>query len=220
MAHPPDQHSDLTFRQFIEIVRGCSKGIKLDFKSLDSVKPCLEYLNKMELNLPVILNADIFQGENSPQVNIDPDKFLRTCIAEYPNGVLSLGWTTKPCTYSTYTRQNVRQAVDICQKYKLECVHFALRLSWSTRSIDNLLLLHEMTNCSFTFWSHENDCLTSLETLFLFRHFFDKKYVFYDLPSELVTYFNKNKNEYEIILLKSSDNLIRSYFSNERMVTR
>ena len=215
MAHPPDQYSDLTFREFIEMVRGCSKGIKLDFKSQDSIKPCLEYLNKMDLNLPVILNADIFQGDNSPQVNIDPDNFLHTCITQYPKGVLSLGWTTKPCTSSIYTYQNVRQAADICQKYKLNNFHFAVRLSWSARSISNLLLLHQLTNCSFTIWSHANDQLASLDTLLLFRYFFDKKFVFYDLPSEYLTYINKNKNEYEIILFKSSDNLIMSYFSTK-----
>ncbi|RNA27924.1 hypothetical protein BpHYR1_028656 [Brachionus plicatilis] len=216
MAHPPLDHSDLTFREFVQKALTCAKGLKLDFKSQDSIRPCLAYLNTMDLALPVILNADIFQGSNSPQVKIDADMFVRTCTAEYPRGVLSLGWTTRPSSHAAYTWQNVQQAADICERFRLSNVHFAVRLAWSVRSIDKLVRLHELTNCSFTIWSHDSDKLASCETLLLFRHFFDEKFMFYDLPVQLISYLSMNKNEYRTILQKSSDHLIRSYVLDEK----
>lgn len=32
MAHPPDTDSDVTLREWLQEVRLCNKGIKLDFK--------------------------------------------------------------------------------------------------------------------------------------------------------------------------------------------
>jgi len=44
MAHPPYTTSDLTFSDFLKELKSTSKGLKLDFKDIEAVKPCLEEL--------------------------------------------------------------------------------------------------------------------------------------------------------------------------------
>ena len=44
MAHPPHTTSDLTFSEFLKELKSTSKGLKLDFKDIKAVKPCLEEL--------------------------------------------------------------------------------------------------------------------------------------------------------------------------------
>ena len=66
MAHPPANTSDLSLRQFLDFVleSGKKKGIKLDFKLLEVVRPSLEILDQMrdKLRMPLWLNADIVKG--------------------------------------------------------------------------------------------------------------------------------------------------------------
>jgi hypothetical protein len=44
MAHPPHTSSDLTFSEFLQQTRSSSKGLKLDFKDINALQPCLEEL--------------------------------------------------------------------------------------------------------------------------------------------------------------------------------
>lgn len=44
MAHPPHTTSDLTFSDFLRGVRLSSKGLKLDFKDINALQPCLNEL--------------------------------------------------------------------------------------------------------------------------------------------------------------------------------
>lgn len=44
MAHPPHTTSDLTFSDFLRGVRFSSKGLKLDFKDINALQPCLNEL--------------------------------------------------------------------------------------------------------------------------------------------------------------------------------
>lgn len=44
MAHPPDTQSDLTFSQWLDLVISKGKGLKLDFKTANSIEPCLKIL--------------------------------------------------------------------------------------------------------------------------------------------------------------------------------
>ena len=45
MAHPPEEESDLKFSEWLEICLTTEKGLKLDFKTNNSVEPCLKILN-------------------------------------------------------------------------------------------------------------------------------------------------------------------------------
>ncbi len=45
MAHPPDTESDLKFSEWLKLCLPSGKGLKLDFKTHNSVLPCLKSLN-------------------------------------------------------------------------------------------------------------------------------------------------------------------------------
>ena len=103
MAHPPDKTSDLTFAEFLsEVIAANSgqnkaKGIKLDFKDIESVEPCLKLLRKQarKIDFPVWLNADVLVGPgNSSTVPVDAERFLNLTQNYAPFATLSLGWTT------------------------------------------------------------------------------------------------------------------------------
>jgi hypothetical protein len=217
MAHPPDDQSDLTFKQFMQLAAPARKGIKLDFKSPSALEPCLSHLNQIQpqINFPVILNADVLQGHAAPSVKIDADTFVSTCVQFYPDGVLSIGWTTRPCDETEYTWENIREGVGLCERFGLAAdrLHFAVRLSWSLRSLDKLAYLHEKTKCGLTVWSHATDRIHPAESMLLLREYFAPHVVYYDLPEEQLDYFNANKSNYKTVLLASTSSFIRDHMS-------
>ncbi|CAF0780371.1 unnamed protein product [Brachionus calyciflorus] len=187
MGHSIEDPCDLSFESFIDISKNSKRGIKLDFKTHESLEPCLKHLKKLqnEIKMPVILNADVFQGVNCDKTLIDSNYFVQICKEYFPRGILSLGWTTKPCSTTKYTLENVQEASNLYKMFNLQDnVHFAIRLSWSTRSIEELIHLYELTKCSFTLWSHKTDTLSSVESILLFRHFFPHNKIYYDLADE------------------------------------
>ena len=107
MAHPPSTESDLTFEKFLEEIIKFNKGkrtsknkkgIKLDFKKIEAVKPCLELLQKHgdSINFPVMLNADVIVGPvDSKDTPLDGPTFLNLTQTYFPKAQLSLGWTTR-----------------------------------------------------------------------------------------------------------------------------
>lgn len=49
MAHPPNNTSDLSLEEFIEtILKNGTKGMKLDFKSIEAFNQSIEILNKFK----------------------------------------------------------------------------------------------------------------------------------------------------------------------------
>lgn len=47
MAHPPLVESDLKFSEWLNKSKASGKGLKLDFKSANSILPCLSMLNSL-----------------------------------------------------------------------------------------------------------------------------------------------------------------------------
>ncbi|XP_010724403.1 protein FAM151B [Meleagris gallopavo] len=96
MAHPPETDSDITLQEWLEEMVSTDKGIKLDFKSLDAVRPSLELLQLVKpcLDRPVWLNADVLPGPNGISAVVDAKGFLDTVTSFFPDVTLSLGWTT------------------------------------------------------------------------------------------------------------------------------
>eukprot|EP00076_Gallus_gallus_P011650 XP_004949523.1 protein FAM151B isoform X1 [Gallus gallus] len=96
MAHPPETDSDITLQEWLEEMAGTDKGIKLDFKSLDAVRPSLELLQLVKpcLERPVWLNADVLPGPNGINAVVDAEGFLEIVTSFFPDVTLSLGWTT------------------------------------------------------------------------------------------------------------------------------
>ena len=48
MAHPPQSDGLMTFTEWLRTVLGTGKGIKIDFKSIESVELCLQELNQID----------------------------------------------------------------------------------------------------------------------------------------------------------------------------
>ena len=165
MAHPPLTDSDLTFSQWLNISKSSKKGLKLDFKTWNSVEPCLKTLKSIEteVNVPVILNADILQGINSPMNIIEGALFINTCLKNYPKGALSLGWTTNNNSLGNYQWSDVYKMFQLLKNEKIlessTQLTFPVRLLWSINSINRLAWLEKFTNGSLTLWSHKTDTL-------------------------------------------------------------
>jgi hypothetical protein len=51
MAHPPHKTSDLTFSEFLKALKSTSKGLKLDFKDINALQPCLNELEAQKDNV-------------------------------------------------------------------------------------------------------------------------------------------------------------------------
>lgn len=51
MAHPPYTTSDLTFSEFLKELKSTSKGLKLDFKDINALEPCLNELETQKDNV-------------------------------------------------------------------------------------------------------------------------------------------------------------------------
>ncbi|XP_043967592.1 protein FAM151B isoform X3 [Gambusia affinis] len=96
MAHPPDTDSDITLKEWLEKVKMTSKGIKLDFKSLEAVSPSLALLEDLlaEPERPLWINADILSGPSGRTAPVDFQAFLSLVSSLPAQTVLSLGWTT------------------------------------------------------------------------------------------------------------------------------
>ncbi len=51
MAHPPYTTSDLTFSDFLKELKSTNKGLKLDFKDINALQPCLNELETQKDNV-------------------------------------------------------------------------------------------------------------------------------------------------------------------------
>jgi hypothetical protein len=173
--------------------------------------------------VPVILNADVFKGRNlkSPVITIEPARFINDSIKYYPNGVISLGWTTNDNTLLTYSWSNVYEAYDLLRKLNIinsnTQITFAVRALWATKSLFRLLWLQIFTKSTLTIWSHQTDQLSSLDSLLLFRKFFSPSSVYYDLPKEQDEFLKKfayNQNDMNTILKESKDKFVINSLKN------
>lgn len=126
MAHPPAKTSDLDFELFLGrcLAHGSSGArlLKLDFKDMASVEPCLRLLaikwSKLTRNgQEVWLNADVIPGPNSRSgvVPVPAHRFVPLCRALCPEARLSLGWRVAAIgaeeSYSTEDAEAMEQLV-------------------------------------------------------------------------------------------------------------
>lgn len=191
MAHPPDTDSDITLREWLEEVKAHSKGIKLDFKSLEAVSPSLVLLEEVlaEPSIPVWINADILSGSRGQARPVEPQGFLSAVTALPTHTVLSLGWTTG-WTAGTdnpgYSWDVVRQMEEICRTLK-HPVTFPVRAALLPQSFSQLSwLLQRSDRYTLTVWTGPSDEVTR-QDLLPYRKAFDVSRIYYDLPDSLRT---------------------------------
>ncbi|CAJ1068624.1 protein FAM151B isoform X1 [Xyrichtys novacula] len=185
MAHPPATDSDITLREWLETVKEHEKGIKLDFKSLDSVSPSLILLQEVltELNRPVWINADILPGPGGKATPLDAQSFLSAVSTLPAHTVLSLGWTTG-WTAGTenpgYSWDMVHAMEEICRTLK-HPVTFPVRAALMAQSAPQLTwLLQQSDRYSLTVWTSLTDDFR-VQDLLMYRKQFDVSRIYFDL---------------------------------------
>ncbi|NXC44204.1 F151B protein, partial [Penelope pileata] len=195
MAHPPETDSDITLQEWLGEVVGTDKGIKLDFKSLDAVRPSLELLQRVKprLRRPVWINADILPGPNGSSAKVDAKGFLDTVTSFFPNVTLSLGWTTgwHPDRHNKgYDWAMVKEMAQICSPLS-QPVTFPVRAALVRQSVSELRWLMEQSDrYSLTIWTGKQD-VYSVEDLLYIRENFDKSRVYYDISEPQNSEFKK-----------------------------
>ena len=128
MAHPPATSSDLLFKEFLDrAVADGTRHLKLDFKDMAAVEPCLQLLAarwpKLHANgQGVWLNADVMPGPNARRKCPVPfDEFVPLCRRVCPNAALSLGWRLGILgPEQAYSEADCSEMARVCREYKLE----------------------------------------------------------------------------------------------------
>jgi len=145
-------------------------GIKLDFKDPRAVEPVLQILRRAidkELqeetlqqrhHLQVWLNADVLQGPGGSPSLFVAQKFIATCMKEFPYAVLSLGWTTG-ATGTGYTREMVEEMISECKGVPGDQLTFAVMAGWVQPSWSNLQRLLTELQSSLTLWGYSDETL-------------------------------------------------------------
>ncbi|KAK5931820.1 hypothetical protein CgunFtcFv8_003583 [Champsocephalus gunnari] len=186
MAHPPDTDSDITLKEWLEKVKGCSKGIKLDFKSMEAVVPSVVLLEEMLTgpSCPLWINADILSGPGGKATPLEPQAFLSAVRTLPTHAVLSLGWTTgwtAGMDNAGYSWNMVRGMEEICRDLN-HPVTFAVRAALLAHSLPPLTwLLQQAHRYTLTVWTGQEDTFI-LQDLLPYRKGFDVSRIYYDLP--------------------------------------
>lgn len=227
MAHPPHTTSDLTFDEFLSRCKTSGKVLKFDFKTQNCIETCLEKLNKIhhDIKSPIMLNADLFKSDHTDQEpSIDSYEFIRLCNLYSPKSILSIGWTTKNGLLH-YTWSDVYQAYKLIKDLDVKQeITFPVKTTWSIKSIHRLnWLLSHIPNSTITLWSHENDHDDHpVEWLLLFRKFFTRNQVIYDIPHKYKTYLDTNFrfDGYEVSLKEKNDSFIKLAIPEYKLFNR
>ncbi|NXV35949.1 F151B protein, partial [Rissa tridactyla] len=193
MAHPPETDSDNTLQEWLKEVVDTNKGIKLDFKSLEAVRPSLELLEQVEQQLrrPVWINADILPGPNGNSAVVDAKGFLDTVTSFFPNVTLSLGILFNQMVFIVgYDWVMVKEMAQICSTLS-QPVTFPVRAALVRQSISELCwLIQQSDRYSLTVWTGKED-VYSVEDLLYIRENFDKSRVYYDILEPQNSEFKK-----------------------------
>lgn len=138
-AHPPNKHSDLSMKDFLNLVSNYGKNviqkvIKLDFKTMDVVEPTLQTILDQQLETSsesaIYLNADILPGPGFRRpgaVSILASEFIETCLsyihrnaaATRTRFAFSLGFKTDCSHNRGYTTEDNQAMTDLLQRYHL-----------------------------------------------------------------------------------------------------
>ncbi|XP_043258784.1 protein FAM151B [Colletes gigas] len=203
MAHPPNTTSDLTLQNFLKTVidSNTTKGIKLDFKSIEAFnasKPVLE--NKMnELAFPVFLNADILPGPvNATALPVDAKAFLSGAKA-FTNYTLSVGWTTRydaaqNGTKNGYTTKQIQAMIDVLKEQNVtQPITYPVRAALAVNDVAAMESLIKKSpgssNATLTVWSNEKDVVDADQLSTLIKQIGVSK-VYVDVPADLAKKLN------------------------------
>ena len=157
---------DLTFADFLDrCISDGSRHLKLDFKELDAVEPCLELLAhkwpQLHANGQAIwLNADVLPGPNARKrgsCRVPAYRFLPLCRKICPHAVLSLGWKVGPLgPDEAYSEADVHEMYRVLKEYGIpgSSVVFAASFRLSERCLPAIgRLLTRVPDAQLLLWT-------------------------------------------------------------------
>ncbi|XP_046828102.1 protein FAM151B isoform X1 [Vespa crabro] len=170
MAHPPDTESDLSLEEFLSSALNSTKGVKLDFKTLDAFersKPILAEKRKKFTN-PLFLNADILPGPvDAKTIPLDSKSFLTGAMEVFPESILSIGWTTRygsefNITEGHYTTEQIQKMIETLTENKVsQSITYPVRAGLVANDISAMKTLLNRSssfgNVTLTIWSSHGD---------------------------------------------------------------
>ncbi|XP_076239232.1 protein FAM151B [Calliopsis andreniformis] len=196
LAHPPDNSSDLSLQNFLNIVtKNGTKGIKLDFKSIEAFnesKAILEHFRN-SLKFPVFINADILPGPvNATTKPVNANAFI-SGAKDFPEFTLSVGWTTRygakeNITEGRYTEKQVQNMIDTLKGHNVtQPITYPVRAGLAANGTKEIMSLMEnsSSNATLTIWSSEGDKVDVENLSKLIREVGVKK-VYVDVPADLM----------------------------------
>ncbi|XP_015173504.1 PREDICTED: protein FAM151B isoform X2 [Polistes dominula] len=198
MAHPPETESDLSLEEFLMVVlNDGSKGIKLDFKSIEAFDGSKSILanKRKEFTVPLFLNADILPGPvDAKTLPVNSTLFLESAMKTFPESVLSVGWTTRygsepNITEGQYTEEHIQNMVDTLTKNKVtQSVTYPVRAGLAAGDINVMKTLIDRSssfgNATLTIWSSQGDNVDTNKLSELIKTIgIDKVYV--DVPQDV-----------------------------------
>jgi hypothetical protein len=173
-AHPPAYESDLSFDELLRVMASSKQALKLDFKDPEVLYPCLIRLKEAALPQPILLNADVLQSNPEYAPKWSAVAFLALCQKIYPQGILSIGWTT--AAGIAYTGKQVDQMLALC--HDVRQATFPVRASLLVASWKHLVRLLQSDGYSLTIWNAEP---VEQELLVWMRANTDPTRIMYDL---------------------------------------
>ncbi|XP_047444356.1 protein FAM151A isoform X2 [Mugil cephalus] len=198
MAHFPDIFSDNTLDQWLDAVLASTKGMKLDFKSLESVGLSLDLLRQKNteraINRPVWLNADILPGPNVPNFvrPVNGTIFLQLIQEKFPDATLSPGWKvlyTPPIAVASYSRAMVEDMYDMIkdvpQKVTFPVHALLVRSGWQHLK----WLLSQSPRFSLTLW--QGSIHPNVSDLLFVRDNTQPSEVYYDIYEPTLSDFKQ-----------------------------
>ncbi|XP_028987574.1 protein FAM151A [Betta splendens] len=202
MAHPPDIYSDNTLDHWLDAVLASRKGVKLDFKTLESVGLSLDLLDRKnsssKINRPVWINADILQGPNVPGFvpAINGTRFLQLIQEKFPDVTVSPGWKVlyaPPVFTGTYTRPMVEDMYnmikDIPQMVTFPVHALLVRRGWQHIS----WLLSQSPRFSLTLW--QGSVHPNISDLLFVRDNAHPARVYYDIYEPTLSEFKQTARQ-------------------------
>ncbi|XP_040262912.1 protein FAM151A isoform X1 [Bufo bufo] len=199
MAHPPAVYSDNTLQEWLNTVLQSSRGIKLDFKSIQAVGPSLDILlatsSRTPINRPVWLNADILAGPNvNHEIGVNATQFLNLIQERFPDITISPGWVTLylPPIISnrTYSSEMVKKMYNLV-KGLTQRITFPARAVLTCSAWQNFYwLLKQSDRYSLTLWQGSSDPL-QLDDLLFIRDNSRPEEIYYDIYDPLLSEFKQ-----------------------------
>lgn len=178
-AHPPETDSGLSFDSLLVAAFKTQKGIKLDFKDPEVLIPCLEKLASAKPANPTILNADILPAKGANPPNFAPHSFVSLCNKIYPQGILSVGWTTTAEVKGSYTQNDIDTMLQITSK--LSQAIYPVRACHLPKSQEYLNQLISRPGHTLCIWN--NEPISSLQKNWIQNQTHPEK-TYYDLIDE------------------------------------